>query len=129
ICRELDIKQPVFFAEIRWEKAFNAAKKKRVQFEEISKYPEVRRDLALLLDNKVSFAQVKELALNTERKLIKRVNLFDVYQGKNLGEGKKSYAISFTLQDNSKTLTDKQIDKTMQNLMNNFIKELGAQIR
>lgn len=129
IVRNLDIKQPVYFAELRWEKAFNVARKNKVQFEEISKYPEVRRDLALLLDKKVTFEQVKTLAFETERKLIKRINLFDVYQGKNLGEGKKSYAVSFTLQDNNKTLNDKQIDKTMQNLINAFSKGLDAQIR
>lgn len=129
ICKGFDIKQPVYFAEIRWEKAFNIAKRKRVQFEEITKYPEVRRDLALLLDTEVTFNQIKSLALETERKLIKRINLFDVYQGKNLGEGKKSYAISFILQDKNKTLTDKQIDKTMQNLIDSFAKGLNAQIR
>jgi phenylalanyl-tRNA synthetase beta chain len=129
ICRGIDIKLPLFFAEIRWEKAFNAARKKRVQFNEISKYPEVRRDLALLLDQNITFAQVKALAFATERKLIKSINLFDVYQGANLGEGKKSYAVSFTLQDSNKTLTDKQIDKTMQSLMNAYAKEIGAQIR
>jgi phenylalanyl-tRNA synthetase beta chain len=129
ICRSFDIKQEVFFAEIRWENAFAAAKRSKVQFTEISKYPEVRRDLALLIDTNVTFAQVKEVASRTERKLIKKINLFDVYQGDNLGEGKKSYAVSFTLQDEEKTLTDKQIDKVMQNLIGAFNRELAAQLR
>ena len=129
LCKNLDIKQEVFFGEIHWDVAFNEARNNIVQYKEISKYPEVRRDLALLLDKKVTFAQVKELAEKTERKLIKQINLFDVYEGKNLGENKKSYAVSFTLQDDTKTLTDKQIDKTMQNLIDAYTKELGAQIR
>jgi phenylalanyl-tRNA synthetase beta chain len=129
IRKNLEIKQEVFFAEIRWDIAFSAAQKKKVQFTEISKYPEVRRDLALLIDKNITFTQIKDVALKTERKLIKSINLFDVYEGKNLGEGKKSYAVSFTLQDDSKTLTDKQIDKTMQNLIFAFNRDLQAQIR
>lgn len=129
ICKEFDIKQEVFFAELGWDAIFNLAKKNKVQFTEISKYPEVRRDLALLLDSNITFAQVKEVAQKTERKLIKSINLFDVYQGANLGEGKKSYAVSFILQDNEKTLTDKQIDKTMQNLIFALNRDLGAQVR
>lgn len=129
ICKEFDIKQEVFFAELVWDAIFNLAKKNKVQFTEISKYPEVRRDLALLLDSNITFAQVKEIAQKTERKLIKSINLFDVYQGANLGEGKKSYAVSFILQDDEKTLTDKQIDKTMQNLIFALNRDLGAQIR
>ncbi len=129
ICKEFDIKQEVFFAELMWDAIFNLARKNKVQFTEFSKYPEVRRDLALLIDNKISFAQVKEVAQKTERKLIKSINLFDVYQGANLGEGKKSYAVSFILQDDEKTLTDKQIEKTMQNLIFALNRDLGAQIR
>ncbi len=129
ICKNLEIKQDVFYAELAWEPLFNAAKKGKVQFTEISKYPEVRRDLALLIDNATTFEQIVEVGKKTERKLIKDINLFDVYKGENLGEGKKSYAVSFTLQDESKTLTDKQIDKVMQNLINAFGKELNAQIR
>jgi phenylalanyl-tRNA synthetase beta chain len=129
IRKSLDIKQEVFYAEIRWEIAFNAAQKKKVQFTEISKYPEVRRDLALLINSNVTFAQIKEVALKTERKLIKSINLFDVYQGANLGEGKKSYAVSFILQDDTKTLADKQIDKAMQNLIAAYNRDLEAQIR
>lgn len=129
ICKDFDIKQEVFFAELDWESLFKMAKKNSVQFTEISKYPEVRRDLALLVDENVTFTQIKEIAHKSERKLIRDINLFDVYKGQNLGEGKKSYAVSFTLQDESKTLTDKQIDKVMQNLINAFSRDLGAQIR
>ena len=129
ILKEMDIKQPVLYAEIRWDIAFNFARKAKVSFTEIAKYPEVRRDLALLLDIDITFDQIKDLAHKTERKLIKHINLFDVYQGAKLGEEKKSYAVSFTLQDENKTLTDKQIDGTMQRLIQVFVKELGAQIR
>ena len=129
ICKDFDIKQEVFFAELDWESLFKMAKKNSVQFTEISKYPEVRRDLALLVDENVTFTQIKEIAHKSERKLIRDINLFDVYKGQSLGEGKKSYAVSFTLQDESKTLTDKQIDKVMQNLINAFSRDLGAQIR
>lgn len=129
ICKELDIKQEVFFAELFWDAIFNVAKKHKIQYAELSKYPGVRRDLALLLDSRITFAQVKEVAQKTERKLIKNINLFDVYQGANLGEGKKSYAVSFILQDEGKTLTDKQVDKVMQNLISAFSRDLGAQIR
>lgn len=129
ICKDFDIKQEVFFAELFWEPLFKMAKRNKVQYAEIPKFPEVRRDLALLIDSNVSFAQIKEVAYKTERKLIKRINLFDVYEGKNLGEDRKSYAVSFTLQDENKTLTDKYIDKVMNNLIRAFGKNLGAQIR
>ena len=101
----------------------------KVVYKEISKYPEVRRDLALLLDEKVIFADLYEKAYATEKNLLKHVNLFDVYQGDKLPEGKKSYALSFVLQDNNKTLTDKQIDKTMQRLQDAFEKQFGAALR
>jgi phenylalanyl-tRNA synthetase beta chain len=95
----------------------------------LPKFPEVRRDLALLLDKNIAYSQIQKLAFATEKKMLRKVNLFDVYQGKNLGENKKSYAVSFILMDENKTLTDVQIDKTMNNLMDVFVKELGAQIR
>ncbi len=93
------------------------------------KYPSVKRDLALLLDKKISFKEVKELALRTEKTLLKAVTLFDVYEGEQLGAGKKSYAVSFTLQDDEKTLTDKQIDKIMNKLIGSYKHQLGAEIR
>ena len=103
--------------------------KKEVRFTDISKYPEVRRDLALLINKDITFAQVKELAFKTEKKLLKDITLFDVFEGEKIGADKKSYAISFTLLDETKTLDDKQIDKIMQKLMSNYERELNAQIR
>lgn len=98
-------------------------------FKDIPKYPKVRRDFALLLDDKVTFDQIHTIATQTEKQLLKDVDLFDVYQGKNLPKGKKSYAVSFTIQDENKTLTDKQIDKIMKKLQDKFEKELGAELR
>ena len=100
-----------------------------VAFKEIPRFPEVTRDFALLLDESVSFQKVYDIAWNTERKLLKKVNLFDVYTGNKLPEGKKSYAVSFTLMDEKKTLTDKQIDKIMGKLLAQYQKELGAELR
>lgn len=105
------------------------ASKHKVQYSEISKYPEVKRDLALLLDVNVIFAEIEKIAFDTERKLLKSVNLFDVYEGKNLEAGKKSYAVSFILQDETKTLTDNQIDAIMKKLLGNFEGKLGAKLR
>jgi phenylalanyl-tRNA synthetase beta chain len=101
----------------------------KIVFAEISKFPEVRRDLALVLDKKVSFDEISKLANRTERKLLKEINVFDVFEGEQIGQDKKSYSVSFLLQDNEQTLTDKQIDGTMQKLMLSFEKELGAIIR
>ena len=98
-------------------------------YQDIPKYPEVKRDFALLLDSKTTFKEIHDLAFQTERNLLKSINLFDVYTGENLPEGKKSYAVSFTLQDQKSTLTDKQIDKIMNKLQANFEKELGAELR
>ncbi|HEY6915268.1 MAG TPA: phenylalanine--tRNA ligase subunit beta, partial [Paludibacter sp.] len=101
----------------------------KVQYAELSKFPEVKRDLALLLDKNITFAEIEKIAFETERKLLKKVNLFDVYEGKNLEAGKKSYAVSFLLQDDSKTLTDTQIDGIMKKLQNNYETKLGAKLR
>ncbi|MEX0360066.1 MAG: phenylalanine--tRNA ligase subunit beta [Allomuricauda sp.] len=129
ILKEFDIKQEVFYADLDWDAILGLISNQNVVFQEITKYPEVSRDLALLLDEKISFQQVYDLAWNTEKKLLKTVNLFDVYLGKKLPEGKKSYAVSFTLLDEKKTLTDKQIDKIMSKLMTRYQKELGAELR
>lgn len=129
LLKSFDIDEPVYFTEMNWQTIVKASAKKTVMFKEISKFPEVNRDLALLLNKEVMFSQIKELALKTEKKLLKKVSLFDVYEGEKLGAGKKSYAISFTLQDTTKTLKDKQIDKTMSNLTRVFEQELGAQLR
>ncbi|MEM9649343.1 MAG: phenylalanine--tRNA ligase subunit beta, partial [Bacteroidota bacterium] len=101
----------------------------QISFKDIPKYPEVTRDFALLLDEGISFQQVYDIAWKTEKKLLKKVSLFDVYLGKNLPNGKKSYAVSFTLLDENKTLTDKQIDKIMSKLLVGYQKELGAELR
>ena len=129
VLKDFDIKQEVLVADLHWEVILKQVQDHKVVYKEISKYPEVRRDLALLLDEKVTFADLYEKAYATEKNLLKHVNLFDVYQGDKLPEGKKSYALSFVLQDNNKTLTDKQIDKTMQHLQDAFEKQLGATLR
>lgn len=128
ILKHFDIKQEVLFADFYWGRIQKYVSTK-IKFTDIPKYPEVRRDLALLLDESVSFEKVYQIAKQTEKSLLKEINLFDVYQGKNLPEGKKSYAVSFTIQDSTKTLTDTQIDKIMSKLKSNFEKELGATLR
>ena len=124
-----DIKQNVYYSDFNWDFVFRIIKGNKVQYKPISKFPEVRRDLALLLDSDVSFAEIEKLAYQTENKLLKEVNLFDVYEGKNIEAGKKSYAISFTLIDEEKTLTDKVIDKIMNKLMYVYKNKIGAVIR
>jgi phenylalanyl-tRNA synthetase beta chain len=129
LLKEFGIKQEVLFADFDWASILNLAGKKKIKVSELPKFPAVKRDLALLLDEKVSFKEIYNLAFQSERKLLKDVDLFDVYQGKNLPEGKKSYAVSFVLQDESKTLADKQIDKIMQKLQQTFEKNLDAVLR
>ena len=129
ILRKFDLKQPVYFAEIDFELIVRAAKKQRIAVEELSKFPEVKRDLALLVDKSVTFAQLREIAFATEKKLLKRVTLFDVYEGDKLPEGKKSYALGFTLEDKTQTLNDKTIEKVMANLTRQFEQRAAAQIR
>ncbi len=128
VLKYFDIKQEVLYADFAWDKIQKYVSTK-IKFTDIPKYPEVRRDLALLLDENVKFEQIYNIAKQTEKGLLKDVNLFDVYQGNNLPEGKKSYAISFILQDDSKTLTDTQIDKIMSKLQGNFESQLGASLR
>ena len=128
ILKHFDIKQEVMFADFNWDLILKALSNK-IKFTEIPKYPEVRRDLSLLLDDSISFDAIYNIARQTEKSLLKDINLFDVYQGKNLPEGKKSYAVSFTIQDSTKTLTDVQIDKIMGKLQKNFETELGASLR
>ena len=129
LLKAFDIDSPVYFAEFNWNNVLKLVAKNTIRYTEIPKYPEVRRDLALLLDKSVKFGQVKELAYKSERKLLKKVSLFDVFEGEKLGANKKSYAVSFILQDENKTLTDKQIDKIMNNFIRVFEQELSAQIR
>ncbi len=128
ILKHFDIKQEVFYADFDWNAVLKSISNK-IKFVEIPKYPEVRRDLALLLDESVAFEEIYNIARQTEKSLLKEITLFDVYVGKNLPEGKKSYAVSFTIQDESKTLTDTQIEKIMSKLQNNFQTQLGAQLR
>lgn len=128
ILKYFDIKQEVLYADFAWDKIQKYVSTK-IKFTDIPKYPEVRRDLALLLDENVKFEQIYNIAKQTEKGLLKEINLFDVYQGNNLPEGKKSYAVSFILQDDSKTLTDTQIDKIMSKLQGNFESQLGASLR
>jgi len=127
--KQFDIKQEVFYADLNWDALLKLVSTQNVAFKEIPRFPEVTRDFALLLDESVSFQKVYDIAWNTERKLLKKVNLFDVYTGNKLPEGKKSYAVSFTLMDEKKTLTDKQIDKIMGKLLARYQKELGAELR
>ena len=129
ICKELDIETDVYYAELSWTLLMKEIKKSKVTFSEISKFPAVKRDLALLLEKNVQFAEIEKIATESERKLLKDVALFDVYEGKNLPAGKKSYAVSFYLQDEGKTLNDKQIDAIMKKIQTNLEQKLGAQLR
>ena len=129
VLKHFGISQNVLFADFNWDNVLEMAKHNSIKFKPIPKYPEVRRDFALLVDNTVSFEDIYTIAKQTEKQLLKNVNLFDVYEGKNLPEGKKSYAVSFILQDEHKTLTDKQIDKIMSKLQSNFESKLGAELR
>lgn len=127
--KQADIASEIYYADFNWTNAMKAIRKNKVEFTELSKYPAVSRDLALLIDNNVTFAQIVDVARQSEKKLLKKVELFDVYQGKNLPEGKKSYAVNFILQDEQKTLNDKQIDAMMQKLISNLKNKLAAELR
>ena len=129
ILRKFDVKQPVYFAEIDFDLIVRAAKKQKITVEELSKFPEVKRDLALLVDKSVSFSELRNIAFATEKKLLKRVTLFDVYEGDKLPAGKKSYALGFTLEDKNQTLNEKTIEKTMANLQRQLENKAGAQVR
>ena len=127
--KKFDIKQEVYFAEVDFDQLVKMTKKSKVQFKELSKFPEVKRDLALLVNKSVTFSQLRSIAFATEKKLLKSVSLFDVYEGDKLPEGKKSYALSFILEDKSQTLTDKQIERTMANIQAQLEQKCGAEIR
>ena len=129
ILKNFDINQEVLYADFNWDMVVETSKDQQNKFRDISKFQAVRRDFALLLDDAVRFEQIYDIAFKTEKDLLKEVNLFDVYEGANLPEGKKSYAVSFILQDERKTLTDKQIDKIMGKLQQNLEKQLGAELR
>ena len=129
IQKAFDIDNEIYYADLNWKELMKAIKSCKVNFTELTKFPAVKRDLALLLDKKVQFAEIEKIAYDTEKKLLKSVELFDVYEGKNLEAGKKSYAVSFTLQDENATLNDKQIDKIMQKLIANLQNKLDAKLR
>ncbi len=129
LLKNAGIAQPVYYADINWTQLMRAIRKNKVQYTEVSKYPAVSRDLALLLDKDVEFAAIEQVARSTEKKLLKSVELFDVYEGKNLPAGKKSYAVNFILQDDQRTLNDKQIEAIMSKLIQNLKSKLGAELR
>ena len=129
ILKKMDISADVFYGNLRWTVILKAIKNHKAGYIALKKYPEVRRDLALLIDKEVQFSTIKALAFKAERQILKNVNIFDVYEGANLPDGKKSYAVSFILQDDEKTLNDKQIEKTMNRLISVYGREVGAQIR
>ena len=129
VLAKMDCKQPVFYADINWDLLLKNYPKKEVTFSEIPRFPEVRRDLALVVSQNVTFEQIEQVAYATEKKLLQRVGLFDVYEGKGIAAGMKSYAVSFILQDKDKTLNDKQIEATMAKIQKNLETQLGAKIR
>ena len=129
VLRKMDVDNDVYYAELNWAGIMKAVKKNKIVFKELNKYPAVSRDLALLLDEGVEFAQIEQIARQTEKKFLREVVLFDVYQGKNLPDGKKSYAVNFILENEEKTLNDKQIDAIMQKLIHNLTTKLGAELR
>ena len=129
ILKAFDIDNEVYYADLNWKELMKAIKGNAVYYKEISKFPAVKRDLALLIDKNVQFAEIEKIAYETDKKLLKSVELFDVYEGKNLEAGKKSYAVSFMLQDENATLNDKQIDKFMQKLITNLQNKLDAKLR
>jgi phenylalanyl-tRNA synthetase beta chain len=129
LLKQFDIKKDVYSGEIYWSKLSSFVTQVKTKFKELPKFPYVRRDLALLVDNNISFDSIKSIAEKSAKALLKEVNLFDVYEGKNLPEGKKSYAVSFIFRDDSKTLTDQEIEKQMETLINLYAKDLGASLR
>ena len=129
LCKRFSVKQPVFAAEINWEVLFTLIKRDKFSFKELPKFPEVRRDLALLLDEGVAYADVRKAAVRAGKKLIKSVTLFDVYRGEKIPAGKKQYALNFVLQDPERTLTDTEVEKTMERVLSTLQGEFGATLR
>ena len=129
IASNFDIDSEVFYADFKWDNILEQIVTENFKLKTIPKFPKVKRDLALLIDKDISFDSIRECAIKSERNLLKNINLFDVYTGDKLPKDKKSYAVSFTLQDEKKTLTDKQIDKIMKKLQQNFEKDFGATLR
>ena len=129
IQKKFDIDHEVYFADINWTELMRAIRQAKVEYKELSKFPAVRRDLALLINKEITFAEIERIAYQAERKLLKKVELFDVYEGKNLEAGKKSYAVSFWLQDENATLNDKVIDKVMSKIVGSLQHQLDAKLR
>ena len=129
LARKFDVRQPVFAAEINWNTLFQLVKRDKVTFKEMPRFPEVRRDLALLLDEGVSYADLRRSAFKSARKLLRQVTLFDVYRGEKIPEGKKQYALGFVLQDLEKTLTDADVERIMDRILSSFRNEFGATLR
>jgi len=127
--KAFDIKQPVYLADINWDKIIDLLPQHDLTYKAISKFPAVRRDLALVVNKTVTFETLKEIAFKAERKILKEVGIFDIYEGDKIPEGKKSYALSFVLQDEGKTLTDKIIDKAMKRIQQALEKETEAMLR
>ncbi|MDP4208393.1 MAG: phenylalanine--tRNA ligase subunit beta [Bacteroidota bacterium] len=129
LLNKFDVKTSVYYADFNWNRVLTLMRSNKVTFEELPRFPEVRRDLSMVLNKEVKFEEIRNVAFKAERKLLKRLNLFDVYEGDKIEQGKKSYAVSFVLQDTEKTLTDQQIDKIMNNIAQSIEKQLGVQIR
>jgi phenylalanyl-tRNA synthetase beta chain len=129
ILKKFDIKGEVFYAEFNWDAIIKLVKNNSVKYKEVPKFPEVRRDLAMLIDRTVTYEQLEQIAFAAEKSLLKKVNVFDVYEGDKIEPGKRSYALSFILQDDNATLTDKQIDSVMQKLQRAYEEKAGAKIR
>jgi phenylalanyl-tRNA synthetase beta chain len=129
ICDKFDINQEVVYAELDFTKITDLARNNNIRYQVKPKFPQVRRDFALLLDNEITFDALKHIALKTEKNILNSIQLFDVYEGDKLPKGKKSYGVSFYFQDSKKTLTDKHVDKIMGKLQIKFETQLGAQLR
>ena len=123
------IKQEVFYADLNWDAILELLKDQKTKYKEVSKFPEVRRDLALLVNNEVLFSELQNIALRTDKNLLKEVSLFDVYQGDKVADGKKSYALSFVFRDEEKTLTDKIVDKAILKIFKSLEHQLKAELR
>jgi phenylalanyl-tRNA synthetase beta chain len=126
---KFEIDQDVFYADFHWNKVLQMIERHKITYTELPKFPEVKRDLALLLDRNIQYRQIKELAFQTEKEVLKKVSLFDVFEDEKIGKEKKSYAVSFILQDEKRTLTEKQIEQVMLRLIKAFENKLGAKIR
>tara|TARA_B100001540_G_C15739290_1_gene611450 strand:- start:949 stop:1386 length:438 start_codon:yes stop_codon:yes gene_type:complete len=129
LCNSFNIKSEVYAADFNWDLVLKIVQLDKINYQEISKFPKVRRDLSLLIDKSVSFDDLHNLAMKVDNKILRSVNLFDVYEGEELPEGKKSYALSFNMVDDTQTLTDKYVDKLMERLINSFKDQVGAEVR